>query len=332
MQLNESLPAQARSGWSSTLSRGVAAILLFELVSGLAITFGPFHPIVEWGLIFHTVLGTLAVAPLVWYFVHHWRTYRTQAMSDAVLLGYAGACILGICILSGLLVAGQALFAIRTSSWLRYLHLISTLLGLAATLPHVVLAIWRRRKTESLHAARGWAITMLGGTLLDSALVALFSFTYSGTKYQNRFPANYSYAYGANRPFAPSLANTSTNGAFDPRSLAGSESCGQSGCHTDIYNEWKVSAHRYAAMDPVFQGTHTFMAKQNGPESTRYCGGCHDPISLLSGTKNIFVTNLTGLQGYSDGISCLVCHSIQKVDIQGNAAYTSEQPQDKLWQ
>ena len=28
--------------------------------------------------------------------------------------------------------------------------------------------------------------------------------------------------------------------------------------------------------------------KQNGPESTRYCGGCHDPISLFSGTKNIF--------------------------------------------
>ena len=50
-------------------------------------------------------------------------------------------------------------------------------------------------------------------------------------------------------------------------------------------------------MDPIFQGIQNVMAKQNGPESTRYCGGCHDPISLFSGTKNIFVEKLTGLDG-----------------------------------
>jgi hypothetical protein len=74
------------------------------------------------------------------------------------------------------------------------------------------------------------------------------------------------------------------------------------------------------------------MAKQNGPESTRYCGGCHDPISLLSGSKNIFVTNLTGLQGYNEGISCTACHAIQKADIQGNANYVISQPKEYLWQ
>jgi hypothetical protein len=74
------------------------------------------------------------------------------------------------------------------------------------------------------------------------------------------------------------------------------------------------------------------MAKQNGPESTRYCGGCHDPISLFSGTKNIFAEKLTGAQGYNEGISCLACHSIQKTDIQGNANYTMSQPTEYLWQ
>jgi hypothetical protein len=332
MQFHEPVAAHARSGWSSALSRGVAAILLFELVSGLAITFGPFHPAVEWGLVFHTVLGVVAVAPLAWYFVHHWKTYRAQAMSDVLLLGYAGAIVLGVCMLSGLLVAGQAIFAIRTSPWLRYLHLISTLLGLAATVPHVALAFWRRRKTESSRAAAGWIISILGGALSAGVVVWLCTLAYSGTKHQNRFPADYSYAYGANRPFAPSLAHTSTNGAFDPRSLAGSESCGQSGCHSEIYKEWKTSAHRYAAMDPIFQGIQNVMAKQNGPESTRYCGGCHDPISLFSGTKNIFVSNLTGTLGYNEGISCLACHSIQKTDIQGNANYTIAQPKEYLWQ
>ena len=320
------------SGWSPLLSRGVGAILLFELVSGLAVTFGPFHPVVEWGLIFHTILGILAVGPVCWYFVRHWRTYRSQAMSDALLLGYAGACVLAVCILSGLILTGQALFGVKTWAWLRYLHLISTLLGVAATLPHLVLAFWRRRNRETYRAAMRWASAGVCCTLATTAVVELCTASYSGTRYRNIFPADYSYAYGANRPFAPSLAHTSTNGAFDPRSLAGSESCGQSGCHTQIYNEWKTSAHRYAAMDPIFQGIQNVMAKQNGPESTRYCGGCHDPISLFSGTKNIFVTNLTSQLGYNDGISCLACHSIQKTDIQGNANYTIAQPKEYLWQ
>ena len=93
---------------------------------------------------------------------------------------------------------------------------------------------------------------------------------------------------GPNRPFAPSLAKTDTGGAFDGRSLAGSQSCGTTGCHEQIAQEWQPSAHRYAAMDKIFLGIQEVMAKQNGAESTRYCGGCHDPISLFSGTKNIF--------------------------------------------
>jgi hypothetical protein len=85
-------------------------------------------------------------------------------------------------------------------------------------------------------------------------------------------------------------------------------------------------------MDTVFLAIQDVMAKQNGPESTRYCAGCHDPISLFSGTKNIFVENLTSLTGYQEGVSCLVCHAIQKTDVRGNANYTISQPSEYLWQ
>ncbi|HET7346176.1 MAG TPA: multiheme c-type cytochrome [Acidobacteriaceae bacterium] len=320
------------TGWSSALSRAAAAILLFELISGLAITFGPFNPSTQWGLLVHTVVGVLTVALLVWYVVRHWQTYSDQALSDVLLLGYVAAGALGICLISGLLVTAQALWTTKTSPALRYVHLVSTLLVVAATVPHLVLGWWRRRRSIPAREPAGWisvALTFTGAAVIFVAACAL---TYSGTRYENRFPADYSFAYGSNRPFAPSLAHTSTNGAFDARSLAGSETCGESGCHTQIYNEWKTSAHRYAAMDPIFQGIQTVMAKQNGPESTRYCGGCHDPISLFSGTKNIFTTKLTTLQGYNEGISCLACHAIQKTDIQGNANYTVAQPREYLWQ
>lgn len=319
-------------GWPAALARAAAAILLFELISGLAITFGPFHPAVEWGLLLHTAAGVLALAPLAWYFVRHWKDHRGQALSDVLLLGYVGLGALAICALSGVAVTWQGLLGTRTDPWLRYTHLISTLLALAATVPHILIAWLQRRGTEFAGGAAGWLRTGVWASAAGVCLVAALSFAYSGTKYRNEFPAGYNFLFGKDRPFAPSLARTATNGALDPRSLAGSETCGASGCHTQIYAEWKPSAHRYAAMDPIFLGIQNVMAKQNGPESTRYCGGCHDPISLFSGTKNIFVENLTGLHGYNEGISCLACHSIQKTDIQGNANYTITQPSEYLWQ
>jgi hypothetical protein len=270
--------------------------------------------------------------PLGWYCARHWRDYGDQALSDVLLLGYIGVGALAVCAGSGLLVTVQGVFGVKTSPVLRYIHLISTLLFVAATAPHVIISYYRRRSPETTRAALGWLTCASVVTAVGLCAVGALAILYSGTKYRNQFPADYSFAFGSNRPFAPSLAHTSTNGAFDPRSLAGSETCGASGCHTEIYNEWKTSAHRYAAMDPIFQAIQNVMAKQNGPESTRYCGGCHDPISLFSGTKNIFVEKLTGLQGYNEGISCLACHSIQKTDIQGNANYTVWQPKDYLWQ
>jgi hypothetical protein len=324
--------AQVRTGWSAALSRVVGALLLFEIISGLTITFGPFHPAIEWGLLLHTMVGLIMVAPLALYLMWHWSDYTDQALSDVLLLGYVGLGSLVICIASGLLVTGQAAFGIKTSSALRYVHLVSTLLALAATVPHMFIAWLRRYRTGFARGAAGWAGVAAGTTVAGVCLVVQLTVLYSGTKYRNEFPSDYSTPFGKNRPFAPSLAHTSTNGAFDPRSLAGSAACGASGCHTEIYDEWKTSAHRYAAMDPIFQGIQNVMAKQNGPESTRYCGGCHDPISLFSGSKNLFTEKLTGSLGYDEGISCLACHSIQKTDIQGNANYTIWQPREYLWQ
>ncbi len=328
----EARSTDIRTGWATFLSRTTGAILLFELVSGLAITFGPFRPAIQYGLLVHTVVGILTLAPIAWYLIRHWQDYSKQALSDVVVLGYVGGGALIVCLISGVAITTQALFGIRTYPWLRYVHLISTLLLVFVVVPHIVIAWLRRRAHEATRGAAQWAWISLAVTMATTAVVLGLPLAYSGPKYHNEFPADYSYAFGKDRPFAPSLAHTATNGAYDARSLAGSETCGSSGCHTEIYQEWQTSAHRYAAMDPIFQGIQNVMAKQNGPESTRYCGGCHDPISLFSRTKDVFTEKLTGLQGYNEGISCVACHSIQKTDIQGNANYTMVQPSEYLWQ
>jgi len=221
---------------------------------------------------------------------------------------------------------------IRTGALWRAVHLVSTLVMLSGVVPHLLTVLLKQRLTDAAAGAFGYFVQGLAFAGILGAVWAGIAASYHGPKYVNKFPADYSFLYGTNRPFAPSLARTDTGGAFDARSLAGSLSCGTAGCHEQITQEWQPSAHRYAAMDTVFQGIQTVMAKQNGPESTRYCGGCHDPISLFSGTKNQFVENLTSLQGYQEGVSCLSCHAVRETDIKGNANYTVTQPREYLWQ
>ncbi|MDP6541853.1 MAG: cytochrome b/b6 domain-containing protein, partial [Phycisphaerales bacterium] len=108
------------------------------------------------------------------------------------------------------------------------------------------------------------------------------------------------------------------NGALDPKFLTGSDRCGTSGCHTEIYEEWLPSAHRYSSLDKMFQDVQTLMVDETSPEHTRYCGGCHDPISLFAGAKHSSNNTLGVEEGIDEGTSCLVCHNIVQTDLQGN--------------
>lgn len=320
-----------RTGWRSWLARFSMAALLFEVFTGLAVTLAPFHAAVQWSVILHTVVGAVMLLPVAWYCARHIADYRTYAWSHITLLGWVALAGLAVACASGVIITVQAIFGVRTSALWRTTHLVSSLVMLAGLLPHLFVVLKQRRADAAPGVAPYFAHS-LGWAALGCAVCIGLAAAYSGMKYQNEFPADYNYLYGTNRPFAPSLAKTDTGGAFDERSLAGSHSCGTVGCHEQIVEEWQPSAHRYAAMDKIFLGIQEVMAKQNGAESTRYCGGCHDPISLFSGTKNIFVENLTGLHGYQEGVSCLACHAIRETDVKGNASYTVTQPREYLWQ
>ncbi len=120
-------------------------------------------------------------------------------------------------------------------------------------------------------------------------------------------------------------------GAVSTRALAGSEQCGSSGCHEEIYREWLPSAHRYSSMDELFQRVQTIMVEETSPEHTRYCAGCHDPISLFAGAKTSADITLSS-EGENEGTSCLICHSVVQADIQGNGDYTIRPPRRYLFE
>lgn len=327
------------SQWASRLAILVAGFLVFETLTGLSIYLLPFSVPNQIMVLLHTGAGLLFVFFYLFYQLKHWLLYRRYSLTPIKLMGYIALAAVALCGVSGLALTYEALFGRQITRAWNIVHIVTTFAIIAFLVPHVLLIVLRDRKTKdnptvapALRAAKTYTWGYVGLTALLFAMVGVSYATYRPVEFRNEFPEGYSMPFGKDRPFAPSLATTDTGGAFDSRSLSGSKSCGQSGCHEDIYHEWSVSAHRWASMDPAFQGIQNVMAKQNGAESTRYCGGCHDPISLFSGTKNIDTPHLSNLAGYNEGVSCIACHAIKKTDIKGNANYVIRQPERYMFE
>ena len=171
-------PRGPREGWSSMVARLAMGVLAFEAISGLAIRFLPFHGAVEWSVIVHTVVGLLAVLPVVWYLARHWTDYRRYALSQAVLLGGAGLLSLVVCGLSGLVVTWQGVFGVKTSGLWRDVHLYSTFFALATVVPHVGVAFLRAWKDRPQGAQRGYVtqsiLAVVAGGGADSGTPGAF--------------------------------------------------------------------------------------------------------------------------------------------------------------
>jgi len=320
--------------WRSPLAILVAGFLAFLTLSGLSLWLLPFGLPNQVMVFVHSLAGALVLIPCVWYMVRHWRRYWRDNVSHILVLGYLGAAALILCAVSGILLTYEAAWGVRIIYGWDAVHIIATLAILTFVLPHLLVIVFRDRKArlrgglEVPETAGPYAKKVLVYVLAMLAVVAVLTYAYQPPPLANTFPADYSFKYGKDRPFAPSLAATASGNVMDAQLLSGSRSCGTSGCHQQIVKEWEVSAHRYAAMDVAFQAIQKNMAQQNGPESTRYCGGCHDPISLFSGTKNLFIAaeKLTSLSGFQEGVSCLACHAVRKVDVKGNANYVVASP------
>ncbi len=319
--------------WRRRLAAVVSGLLVFLTLTGLSILFLDFSEPNQVMVLLHTLIGIVFLVPFIWYSFRHWRVHRRATLTHVKLTGWLSLVAMVVVSISGLILTYQALFGTRISYLWDMVHIVATFVIVATVLPHIVAIVWRiyrASKQEVVLPIRIAIRRFASGTMITMvacfALVAAFVMAYSPVELHNEFPEDYVFLYGEDRPFAPSLAQTKTGGAFDPRSLGGSQSCGAAGCHTEIVEEWAVSAHRWSAMDPVFRAVQNIMGEQNGAESTRYCGGCHDPISLFGGSKNLFQDDLTNPIGLDEGVSCIVCHGIEESDVQGNANYVIHQP------
>lgn len=324
--------------WKATLVAAISGLFLFLSVSGVSIYFFPFSITNQFMVLFHTGLGLVFAIPYVAYQWRHYRYSRSFNLTDTKVLGYSSFVCMAACVISGLVLTWQPIFGTKISYGWDLVHTVSGLVAIPLILSHIIILIAR----YTVRSANGQSAPLRQGISRFSAASAMIgvvcltvtvlaAYAYAPVTFTNEFPAGYDYKYGDDVPFRPSLATTTTGGAFDSRSMAESQTCGVEGCHEQIYKEWLPSAHRYASMDPAFQKVQATMAKNNGPASTRYCAGCHDPIALFSGAKHVYSEDLSSY-GADEGVSCVACHSVVSTDVKGNASYVIGQPERYIYE
>jgi hypothetical protein len=313
----------------------VGALMLFVTGSGLAIWLLPFGTTAQIAVLAHTALGILLVLPYAAWQLSHWLATRTVKRSPRKWSAYLATWAIILTALSGLYLTAQGIFGLRISYLADRLHLYAGLV----LIPLVAYHAWPRRLPAAVavdgralairrERQRLWAIAALG-CAAGLAVVVVAGRVMRPQSYLRSWPASYKLVYGVN-PFAPSLARTVDGRPVADELLASSQTCGTSGCHRQIYREWQASAHRWASEDKFFQVVQSVMIHQEGAPATRYCGGCHDPVSLLAGYKDAS----TGISapGFRQGDACVICHSTRRVDVQGNANYVFGAPQPYLFE
>ncbi len=333
----------AIEGWSSRLAAFVVASLLVEALTGLWIWLAPFSLVAQIQVLLHTAAGLIILVPATRYAWRHWRAWRGQTLTAVMVLGYVLLAFVLISVVSGLLLTWQSAFGLRRSPLWDLIHLVSGIGAFVILCVHVPMAWIRRRAVRTRMPALGLAAKAFARRTTawtGTTVVALLAVGLLLRQAPATFPVPDDYQLSAylesrdeyrGNPFAPTYARTANGELVRPEVLSGSASCGTSGCHEQIYKEWLPSAHRFAAMNPPFLQVQKNFAAERGAPETRYCAGCHDPISLFAGAKDMSNIDLAA-PGMQEGCSCVVCHSISHADQRGNADYVITPPQKYLWE
>jgi nitrate/TMAO reductase-like tetraheme cytochrome c subunit len=81
-------------------------------------------------------------------------------------------------------------------------------------------------------------------------------------------------------------------------------------CHQQIYDEWAVSSHAYAAVSPMF---HVFEDKINQLSQGTigyFCIRCHAPVATTMGQRRDQAI-WDGPQVFREGVTCVACHRVK---------------------
>lgn len=87
------------------------------------------------------------------------------------------------------------------------------------------------------------------------------------------------------------------------------QSCAQ--CHPTHYDEWRVSAHAYAAVSPMFQRFEQAMQELTRGTVGSFCVRCHAPVATqLDVPRHLSILDAPTV--IREGITCVACHRVNE--------------------
>ena len=140
--------------------------------------------------------------------------------------------------------------------------------------------------------------------------------------YSQKIAAQYTYRADKSHPFLPSNIQTDNGEFIDPKGFPTAQYCGH--CHQESHAQWRESAHSNSNRAPWYLKNVGLLNTEKGVEYSRHCEGCHDPIAVVAGAINPGAPKKRPYD--QDGVTCMVCHSIQQVDTRGTGSFTLAVP------
>jgi Tfp pilus assembly protein PilF len=112
--------------------------------------------------------------------------------------------------------------------------------------------------------------------------------------------------------FFPSSSTTNTGGLIPATFFMTSDSCGR--CHTDIYNQWKSSAHHFSSFNNQwYRKSIEYMQDVVGTKPSKWCAGCHDHAVFFNGRFERPIKEQLHTPEAQAGLGCTSCHAITRV-------------------
>ncbi len=134
--------------------------------------------------------------------------------------------------------------------------------------------------------------------------------------------SHYDLRFGEN-PYLPGNASADFPGFLKPEEVPSAAYCGH--CHKEVHHEWRQSAHANSFRTPWYVKNVAQLATDKGVAYTRHCESCHNPVALFTGALTPGST--VSRPHDDDGVTCMVCHSIRRVDeVRGIGSYVYGKP------
>lgn len=254
-------------------------------------------------IVFHIGLGLALSAAFASYLI------RARAPVRALLLTASVPLAIGTAL--GLAIMRYG--ATRPYRWLLVTHIACMVAGGALLVLYLVVVTIRGRSTRPRLALASCLLIVLAVSLAASVRAPWSERSRYRIENPDVVPASMDQeGAGPTSPFFPSSADTSVGAIIPANFFLTSDTCGR--CHTDIYNQWNSSAHRFSSFNNQwYRKSVEYMQDMVGTRPSKWCAGCHDHAVFFNGRFDRPIKEQIDTPEAQAGLSCTSCHAITHV-------------------